>query len=311
VTTSRSDPVKHARETPELRRALDQACTARRLSTVDARLIHHYSNAVYHLPAEHAVARIPRGSPARAGLAHDVTRWLVGHHGVAATAPLDRARPVQVEDGSVVSFWTYYPQPAGTDPPTSVHLARVLRRLHGVEAVPFELATWHPLSSLSAVLADPAAAGNLADDDREWLTGHLAEIRTAVLGLDFPLGHGLIHGDAWAGNLLWHTAAGPDEVVIGDWDQVSYGPREVDLIPTWHATIRYGRRPQWARDFADGYGYDLAAWDGFPTLLAMRDLVQLTGPLRRAGDRPEFAAALRVRLEGIRTRDFHGLWRAL
>jgi hypothetical protein len=70
VTTRQSDPVKHARETPELRRALDQACAERSFSTAGARLIHRYSNAVYYLPAEAVVARITSGSLARAELAH-------------------------------------------------------------------------------------------------------------------------------------------------------------------------------------------------------------------------------------------------
>ena len=71
------------------------------------------------------------------------------------------------------------------------------------------------------------------------------------------------------------------------------------------------RGDQWAKDFAAVYGYDLATWSGFPVLLAMRDLVQLTGPLRRAGDRPEFAAALRQRLDGVRSSDTQAVWRAL
>jgi hypothetical protein len=140
---------------------------------------------------------------------------------------------------------------------------------------------------------------------------HVKDVRSQVLALDSPLGHGIIHGDAWAGNLLWNSASGPDAAVIGDWDWVAYGPREIDLIPTWHASIRYGRGPQWARDFARIYGYDLMRWDGFPVLFAMRDLVQITGPLRRAGDRPEFAAVLRERLEGIRSGDTVAVWRGL
>jgi aminoglycoside phosphotransferase (APT) family kinase protein len=210
-----------------------------------------------------------------------------------------------------VSFWSYYPQPEANEEPTSVHLARILRHLHAVPVPPFELERWRPLSSLSAALADPVAAGNLADADREWLLGWVAEVRARVEALNSPLGYGVIHGDAWAGNLLWHTAAGPDAAVLGDWDWVAHGPREVDLIPTWHAAVRYGLGRRWSADFARIYGYDLATWDGFPTLLAMRDLVQLTGPLRRAGDRPEFTAALRQRLDGIRSGDLRAVWRAL
>jgi aminoglycoside phosphotransferase (APT) family kinase protein len=311
VTTDSTDPVKHARETPELRQALEEACTERGLSAKDARLIHRYSNAVFYLPAEAAVARVTSGSLARAQLAHDLTAWLIQRHGVAATAPLAVAPPVQVDGGSVVSFWRYYPQPEGKPAPTSVHLAEVLRRLHDVDDVPYELDTWQPLTSLSAALADPAAAVNLTDEEHRWLTGYVAEVRAQVLALDLPLGHGLIHGDAWAGNLLWDTATGPDAAVIGDWDWTSFGPREVDLIPTWHAAIRYGRGMDWATGFAEVYGYELVRWEGFPVLFAMRDLVQLTGPLRRAGDRPEFRAVLRERLDGIRRRDFQGVWRGL
>lgn len=59
------------------------------------------------------------------------------------------------------------------------------------------------------------------------------------------------------------------------------------------------------------YGYDLTAWDGFRTLLAMRDLVQLTGPLRRARDDPKFEAALWERLDGIRSGNMQATWRGL
>jgi hypothetical protein len=305
------DPVKQARETPELRRALERACAERGLVSDGARLIHRYSNAVFLLPAEQTVARISTGSLARAQLIHNVIGWLVQDRAVAATSTLVQAPPVEVESGGVVSFWTYYPQPEKVAPPTSVQLARVLRRLHDVRAVPFELETWQPLASLSAALADPAIAGNLSEADHDWLVGHIKDVSARVLDLDSVLGHGLIHGDAWAGNLLWHTAAGPDAVVMGDWDWMSYGPREVDLIPTWHAAIRYGRGDEWADDFARVYGYNLASRDGFRTLLAMRDLVQLTGPLRRSADRPEFRAVLRERLDGIRNGDACGVWRAL
>jgi len=310
VTPAPSDPVKHARDTPELRRALEQTCAARGLSPVDARLIHRYSNAVYLLPAESAVARIAGGSLERAQTAHTVTAWLV-EQGVPATAPLADAPPVAVDASSVVSFWTYYPQPDYALPPTSVHLAYILRRLHAVDQLPVPLEAWQPLTSLSAALRDPAAAANLSDEDHSWLLGYVEAVKARVLALDSPLGQGIIHGDAWTGNLLWDTAAGPDATVLGDWDWVAYGPREVDLVPTWHAAIRYGRGMPWARDFAEVYGYDLATWDGFPTLLAMRDLVQLTGPLRRAADRPEFASALRQRLDGIRSGDTGAVWRAL
>lgn len=306
-----ADPVKQPRDTPELRQALEYACAERGLSLTGSRLIHRYTNAVYLLPAEQAVARITTGDPRHAQVAHAVAGWLADEVGLAVTAPLRDMPPVAVNASTTASFWVYYPQPEDFGPLTSAHLARILRPLHAVEDVPFELETWQPLVSLTAVLNEPEATSNLTAADLDWLRDRVEEVRAQVAALGSPLGHGLIHGDAWVGNLLWHTATGHDAAVLGDWDWVAHGPREVDLIPTWHAAIRYSRDEQWAQDFAHIYGYNLATWDGFPTLLAMRDLVQLTGPLRRARDHPEFATALHQRLNGIRNGDLQGAWRAL
>jgi hypothetical protein len=63
--------------------------------------------------------------------------------------------------------------------------------------------------------------------------------------------------------------------------------------------------------FAEVYGYDLRRFGGFRTLLSMRDLMQLTGPLRRAADDPTFSTALRQRLDGIRKGDQQTVWKAL
>lgn len=309
-TDREPNPVKDPGDTPDLRRALERACAERNLSTEGAQLIHHYSNAVYLLPAERAVARITTGAARRVYTAHALTRWLVDETNVAATAPLPGVNPVSVDSSTIVSFWTYYPQPDAKAEPTSTHLARILLALHVIDSAPVELEQWQPLLSLSAALRDPSVANRLSHDDFQWLSGRVEDVQAAVQGLDSPLGYGIIHGDAWAGNLLWDTATGSDAAVLGDWDWVAIGPREVDLIPTWHAAIRYGRGKQWADAFAGIYGYDLAAWGGFPTLLAMRDLVQLTGPLRRASDGQEFKTALQQRLSSMRAGDAR-VWRAL
>ena len=53
---------------------------------------------------------------------------------------------------------------------------------------------------------------------------------------------------------------------------------------------------------------DLSRWDGFPILFAMRDLVQLAGPMRRAAHESTFAVAVRQWLDGIKAGD-RGQWR--
>ncbi|WP_112273527.1 phosphotransferase enzyme family protein [Lentzea terrae] len=296
----------------DLAAVLRAACSRAGLDDADARLIHHYANVVCLLPAERVVARIARdGQVGRVQTALHLARWLTDVHGYPATAPLPSLEPVVVDDSTVVTFWAYYPQPPGVVSPDSAHLGRLVRRLHQLPTPPVNLPlpVWQPLRSLEALVTGPNGSAALSRGDQRWLLNRIDEVRRDLAALDWPLGFTTIHGDAWAGNLLWDTAATDVPVRLGDWDTACHGPREVDLIPSWHAAVRYGRGPQWAEAFALAYGYDLSAWDdGFPILFAMRDLVQLAGPLRRAADESTFAAAVQQRLDGIKAGD-HSRWR--
>ncbi|WP_280422755.1 phosphotransferase family protein [Nocardia carnea] len=278
---------------------LDTACRRAGIDHRGAHLIHHSSNAVVVLPAHPAVARICLADPdpARTQLTHHLTDWLTGTREFGATAPLPGLDPIHV-DGSSVGFWTLYPQPSGP-PPTSAHLARLLRHLHNTPApAHLNLPHWTPLESLHAALTNTDTTA-ITDSERTHLLDRIADVRQAFAGLDWPLGQGLIHGDAWAGNLLWDTSADPPQPILGDWDWAAIGPREIDLIPTWHAARRYGRDQHWINEFIAHYGFDLTTAPHFPLLLEMRDLVQISGPLRRANDSPDHAARLRQRVDDI------------
>lgn len=199
----------------------------------------------------------------------------------------------------------------GWPPPTSRNLGQLLHQLHGIDTVPTGLKRWTPLVSLHAAATAPSSRSVLQDDERLWLIEQISQIRQDLAELEWPLGHGIIHGDAWVGNLLWDAVKGPDATLLADWDGVSYGPREVDLIPTWHAVRRYGKGEAWSHAFVESYGYDLAAWNGFTRLMRMRDFMQLTGPLRRAAEQSEFLPVLRQRLDALRSNNVSMTWRAL
>ena len=292
--------------------AMRQASAAMGLDAAGAKLIHHYSNAIYLLPAQNAVARITYGRDAaeRVARSQAITRWLAQECQFPATQPLDSTSPVTV-NGAVVSFWACYPQPADAPPLTSGHLAVLLRLLHQAGTPPVSLPAWVPLASLHATAGDPLLSAALTDDERTWIMTRITEVRDKIAALDWPLGTGLIHGDTWAGNLLSCPGASPAGAVLGDWDWVSTGPREIDLIPTWHAAARYGKPASWISDFISQYGYDLGQWAGYPILMAMRDLVQLTGPIRRARGSDPHRRALRQRLDSLRCEDTTSIWTAL
>lgn len=308
---AKDNPTTNGDETLQLRKTLVRACKLADLDPKGARLIHHYVNAVYVLPVENAVVRLRLGphDAHRAATSLSVTRWLADHE-FPATAPLPGTEAIAVNETTTATFWTYYPQPDDGRKPTSAHLGTVVRGLHDLPPPQIALPRWIPLRSLETALRAPSALAAIDSEEQHWLLDHISQTRRELDGLDWPLGWGLVHGDAWAGNLLWNTGAGPDATVLGDWDSVCWGPLEIDLIPSFHAARRYGRGPSWAQAFVDTYGYDLSRWSGFPTLLAMRDLVQLAGPLPRASHEPTLAQALRQRLNGIRSGD-PAMWREL
>lgn len=283
---------------PDLRDQLERACAARDLPVERSRLVHHYSNAVFVLPELDVVVRLAVGQSAQAmEVTQQVTRWLVDDHAYPATAPLAGVRPVDLDSGLSASFWRFYPQPSDPPPFRSADLADLLRRLHDLPPPPVDLPAWDPFASLRRVLSQDGSLPGLSDDEVAWLHGQIEATNRQLAMARWPLGLGLIHGDSWAGNLMRDR----DLVILGDWDYVSFGPREIDLIPTWHAAVRYGRKPEWVQEFIATYGYDLASDDTFDLLLRMRDLVQLSGPLRRAGESEPHLTALRQRFEGIRT----------
>ncbi len=76
--------------------------------------------------------------------------------------------------------------------------------------------------------------------------------------------------------------------MLGDWDSVSAGPREQDLVPTgmW---FRFGRPAREWDQFCAVYGVDPAALTGLALLQRLRDLRALASYLRHAND-PAFRA---------------------
>jgi aminoglycoside phosphotransferase len=228
-----------------------------------ARLIRLFATAVYHLPAAGAVARI---TPVAS--ADTVTRL--------ATA---------------VTLWRYMPQKGPR--PVPADLGLLLRRLHQLDPPPFTLPAYRPLLSVREAIESSQA---INEGERAWLRNRCAQLVDAYDGLSSLLPAGMVHGDAWQGNLLRDG----HRVVLADWDEVSTGPREIDLVPTLQAT-RFGL-PEPQRDaFIATYGHDIRTWDCYPVLHEIREL-STTSALLREGNANEVAQQqLQVRLRSLHT----------
>ncbi|WP_211222414.1 phosphotransferase [Actinokineospora enzanensis] len=243
-------------------------------------LLHRHATAVYLLPVEGVVARVQFGDVAAVGRAVTLTRWLADH-AVPVTEPAPGAGPVVV-DSAAVSFWVHYPQPSPARVPPAA-LGRILRDLHGLLAPPVDLPVYRPLASLldtvtTTEVLDPA--------DRGWLLDTGAALLAAYDALDFPLGRGFVHGDAYPGNLLYDALRG--RWLLSDWEEAAIGPRELDLANTYQG-VRMGRTAADLDEFAAAYGYDLRDWSGLDTLRGLRDLHSIGAFLLRAAAGDRFA----------------------
>ncbi len=288
----KSEEGDFARQSAE---ALQSACAQVDLDSRNARLIRLFASAVYQLPAADAVARIaPHSSPgvlARLATSLKVTRWLV-ELDFPTVEPLAIDQPVQAA-GCLVTFWRYLPQHG--PPPGPADLGALLKELHRLPAPPVPLPTYEPLQSVAQAIDHSLA---IDEEERSWLKDHCNRLEAAYRELDFALPPGMIHGDSYRGNLLRDGT----RVVLADWDSVSNGPREIDLIPTLQAR-RFGL-PEKERDaFIAAYGYDMTTWPGFPILRDIRELSTITALLRNAHTDPASLRELKKRIRSIRDGD--------
>lgn len=290
------------RFTPEV--ALAGACAKAGLDAEGAQVIYARSNTVYRLAGQPVVARLRYAPGSAAWLARlaasvAVTAWLASR-GFPTVRPFEVTQPVTAH-GYIVTFWHYQP-PGGSPAPAADALGRLLRQLHTLPQPPVRLPPANPLGS---VREDTQRCGWLTGAQRSWLLARCDELERTYATTAWTLGCGLIHGDAWPENLI-HTRGGP---VLADWDAVSHGPREQDLVPL-SIGYRFGRpSTQWER-LCEVYGADPAALGGLPVLQQMRELRTIAAYLR-APDHPQARAEATRRITDLMSGTQQQPWQVL
>lgn len=286
-----------------MRDALRAACMAVGVDPADARLLRQHAHSVFAVESAGIVVRLAHNPAAghRTRNTVDLVRWLAGH-GLPVTRTIDVDQPFTAS-GYTATYWQYYPQPEGPPPPAEA-LGTILRGLHEAGAPPVDLCRYEPLRSLETAI--DGAASWMPAEDRTWLRRRRIELLDQYAALSFPLGSGLIHGDAYPGNLLWGSDG---EVLLGDWDEAGSGPYELDLTPT-HQGARFGRPRSVRQAFNFAYGYDVTTWHGFETLREMRDLHTLGSFIHQAQVAPRAARELATRVRSLREGDTSARWKA-
>lgn len=275
----------------ELAGGLRAICAELGLDPVGARLLRNVNNAVFRLAREPVVVRLvtlPSYVP-RAELAVRAAT-VFAEHGVPAIRLLPGvSQPVRAGE-YVATVWqavpSIGPRPGGAD------LAHLLRAVHAVPLPGRGLPEWDPLTDFDNRVRHTA----MAPADRDFLLRRSAELAAAISELQFVLPRAVLHGDAHLGNVI----AGPDGLVLCDFDSCSIGPPEWDLTPVAVADVRFRRPPAHQRDFIQAYGFDVRDWDGFEVLHGIRDLKLIAGVFPRPSSPSAVRTEFRRRMASLR-----------
>jgi Ser/Thr protein kinase RdoA (MazF antagonist) len=272
------------------------------LDAQGAHLLRVRSNAVFKLRGE-IVVRIATAPDAmtRLPVVLAVARWLADR-GFPTVRPADELcdHPV-VHSGRVITFWRYVP---ASGRPTTTELGHILRDLHRLPVPPFALKRLSdPLREVRRAVERQAEV--LTPCQLTWLRDRVAELTERWEDLDDVGPPVLLHGDAWIDNLLRCTDG---HVVLCDWDGVAVGPREWDLVHTYHGQRRFGLTAADVDAFAAAYGRDLRAWPGYSTLMEVRDMYAIGIHIRNATGDPFSRNELPRRLDSLTKGDGHARW---
>jgi Ser/Thr protein kinase RdoA (MazF antagonist) len=284
--------------------ALEAACAEVGLTSGGAEVLYDRANTVFKLADVPVVARLrythgSRVMAERLTASVKVTAWLHGQ-GFPTVAPIDVQQPVET-DGYVATFWHFVD---ATRPPWEdvESLGLLLRRLHEIGTPHTHLPVTSPLGTM---LEDTTRCSWLDESRKSWLLDRLNELQRRYDAATWTLGCGLIHGDAYAENLI-QTRSGP---VLGDWDSVSYGPREQDIVPT-SIRHRFGRPAAEWRQFCAAYGVNPDDLPGLALLREMREVRTLVPYVRSIGN-PAAQTEVRRRIDDLMSGTQKDPWHAL
>ncbi|PFG50462.1 phosphotransferase family enzyme [Amycolatopsis sulphurea] len=263
------------------------------LDVTGADLIRDGSNVMYRLPGG-VVARIGRpGSQDTAEREVLVSRWLTISGLPVVQALANVPQPVVI-GGRPVTWWKLLP---AHRPATPAELGAVLRSFHELPAPEeLKLPEHDPFAHLDQRITD---APGVDDGDRAWLRGHLAQLRQRYRDLIAPGPDGVIHGDAWQGNVAVPDSGPP---ILLDLEMVSLGRREWDLIQIAVDYTDFARiSPEEYRSLVTAYGgYDVTTAPGYLTFADIQELRWVCFALSKADARQDAADQARHRIACLR-----------
>ncbi|WP_220039995.1 phosphotransferase family protein [Nonomuraea aridisoli] len=163
------------------------------------------------------------------------------------------------------------------------------------------------LEILSRVSERIMAADVLTEADRQFLLSRRQKLQDSYEALRFPLSPCAVHGDAHSDNLI---KAADGTVILIDFERFAFGPPETDLAVTAiEHSLGWGTRADYD-GFAERYGFDVLAWDGYPVLREINELKMTTWLMQNIKEDEAIAQEFRNRMFCLKNPDAPRRWRA-
>jgi Ser/Thr protein kinase RdoA (MazF antagonist) len=286
----------------DARRAAVAMCQQAGLSVSDLEQLRFGSNAVFGVDEAH-VLRVMRPGMSEADVRREIE--LVrdfARLGVPTGCLADdvAAQPLKALN-CLGTVWERLAEPEQDNVHSALgQLVRIFHQRTTDLQVPLQ--PWRQLASSDRRLAQQRE--HYAAEDVRMLTQWSKRIAGELEEVQPALPAGVVHGQAEVGNVLFRAG----QPVLIDFEQVSIGPREWDLVHTAVVVTRFGRPDQCYRDFADAYGFDVRTWDGYQSYRRLWELCATTWLMQHDRHDRKVAQEIEVRLQTWRDDDPDARW---
>lgn len=161
-------------------------------------------------------------------------------------------------------------------------VAALVRQVHQLKPPNhFKLPRLAPFIRLTSRIEN---ATTFSESDRAWLLARTTELAERYDSVPSGLPWGVVHGDAWRGNVARATTGA---IFLLDFERTAFGPPEWDLVSTAvsHVSTGWLGSDSW-HSYCDAYGYDVTEWSGFTLLRDIRELRMTTMAAQVAAREP-------------------------
>ena len=232
-----------------------------------SRLIRNGSHAIWETPTG-IVARV--GERQTADVAQRevaISRWL-DRHGLRVVRVIEKFHQPTIVEGYPVTWWERLPPHRPATPAELGALLRVLHRLPLPATI--ELPRLAPFGTIRQKLSNADGAAWISSSDLAWIVNRLAELESQYENAVADIPSGVIHGDAWQGNIAVPHRGEP---VVLDLEDFAVGPQYWDLLPVAvdHTDFARISRPEY-EGFVAAYGIDVTTTSAYRTLADIQEL---------------------------------------